>query len=52
MQELIRYVLIYFDTQLDFWIVTYKLINRYYFSCFLRVSLTLSSLSFCLDIDE
>ena len=42
MQELIRYRLIYFDMQLDFWIVTYKLINRYCHSCFFM------GLSYCI----
>ena len=48
MQKVTCQRLIYFDMQVDFWIVPCKLINRYYCSCFLRVRVTLSSLLFYL----
>ena len=34
MQELLSYSLVHFNMQLDFLIVTSRLINRYHFSCF------------------
>ena len=34
MQELLSYSLVHVNVQLDFWIVNWKLINRYHFSCF------------------